>query len=596
MNPPIKILPDNLINQIAAGEVVERPASVINELLENAVDAAADRITVEVLQAGREKIRITDNGRGMTREDLALAVRRHATSKIDRFSDLYSLKTMGFRGEALPSIGAVSRLSLTSVLPGAVSGWRLDLRGGEQTGLQEVAGTPGTVVEVDDLFYNTPARQAFLKSPRAEWNQVQLAFERVALGFPEIELALFHNGKTVLRLFPDSGMDLRLKDLWGGERTIDLIPVAGEELHIRVSGFIAPPHLHANTARYLSFLVNRRWVRSPLLYPLLLRSYEGLLAPGRFPIAFLSLEVSPELVDVNIHPTKQEVRFSQGEWVGRVVAKALSQALKGNAAPWTPPAFGRRKPDSASLTGSSLSLLEPAVPYGETFRETFPAGVGPEEGPGEKAWIAPGPEATAAGEPGSAGPFSRLVLIGQVHQTYILAWSGEGLVLLDQHAAHERILYEKFLSRRAQEKAPAQMLLLPVLLELPPLPEEAAEELRESLEALGVEIAPAGGRSFWLRATPPELNPDQTIQAVLERAEALIAGPSAANPEENIQALIRSLACHGAIRAGQALGMEEMRSLLRQLDQTESPSHCPHGRPLWFLLSLAEIEKRFKRK
>ncbi len=590
MPPLIKILPDTLINQIAAGEVVERPASVVKELLENAVDAGADRITVEVLQAGREQIRITDNGRGMIREDLLLAVRRHATSKIDRFSDLYALKTMGFRGEALPSIGAVSRLSLTSIPRGAASGWRLEIAGGQQTGIREVAGTPGTVIEVDDLFYNTPARQAFLKSPRAEWTQVQLACERVALGYPEIELALFHNGKAVLQLFPDPGRTLRLKDLWGGERTVELIPVQGEELNIRISGFIAPPHRHANTTRYLSFFVNRRWVRSPLLYPLLLRAYAGLLAPGRFPIACLWLEVSPELVDVNIHPTKQEVRFSQGEWVGRVASAALSRALKGSAAPAVPPAFGRGPSSPAPFREAPRLLWEPAPSSAETLRETFPA-----ETFGERM-LEEGAGSAAPAGPGSGGPFSRLALIGQVRQTYVLAWSEEGLVLLDQHAAHERILYEKFLNRREQEKAPSQMLLLPVLLELPPLPEESAEELVEALRSLGVELARAGGLSFWLKSTPPELTPDQAVQAVQETAESLTSGPAAGHPEENIRSLIRTMACHGAIRAGQALGIEEMRALLRQLDQTENPSHCPHGRPLWFLLSLDEIEKRFKRK
>lgn len=590
MPPLIKILPDTLINQIAAGEVVERPASVVKELLENAVDAGADRISVEVFQAGREQIRITDNGRGMIREDLLLAIRRHATSKIDRFSDLYALKTMGFRGEALPSIGAVSRLSLTSIPRGAASGWRLDIAGGRQTGIREVAGTAGTVVEVDDLFYNTPARQAFLKSPRAEWTQVQLACERVALGYPEIELALVHNGKAVLQLFPDPGRTVRLKDLWGGERTAELIPVEGEESNIRVSGFIAPPHRHANTTRYLSFIVNRRWVRSPLLYPLLLRAYAGLLAPGRFPIACLWLEVPPELVDVNIHPTKQEVRFSQGEWVGRVASAALSRALKGSAAPAVPQAFGRGPASPAPFREAPRFLWEPAPSSAGTLRETFPA-----ETLGEKTGEE-GAGSAAPAEPGGGGPFSRLALIGQVRLTYVLAWSEEGLVLLDQHAAHERILYEKFLNRRDQEKAPAQMLLLPVLLELPPLPEEAAEELVEALRSLGVELARAGGRSFWLKSTPPELTPDQAVQAVQETAEALASGPSAGHPEENIRSLIRTMACHGAIRAGQALGMGEMRALLRQLDQTENPSHCPHGRPLWFLLSLDEIEKRFKRK
>jgi DNA mismatch repair protein MutL len=369
-----------------------------------------------------------------------------------------------------------------------------------------------------------------------------------------------------------------------------LIPVEGEELNIRISGFIAPPHRHANTTRYLSFFVNRRWVRSPLLYPLLLRAYAGLLAPGRFPIACLWLEVSPELVDVNIHPTKQEVRFSQGEWVGRVASAALSRALKGSAAPAVPPAFGRGPASPAPFREAPRLLWEPAPSSAGTLRETFPA-----ETFGEKMAEEGAGSAAPAG-PGSGGPFSRLALIGQVRQTYVLAWSEEGLVLLDQHAAHERILYEKFLNRREQEKAPSQMLLLPVLLELPPLPEESAEELVEALRSLGVELARAGGLSFWLKSTPPELTPDQAVQAVQETAESLTSGSAAGHPEENIRSLIRTMACHGAIRAGQALGMEEMRALLRQLDQTENPSHCPHGRPLWFLLSLDEIEKRFKRK
>ena len=596
MSPLIKILPDTLINQIAAGEVVERPAAVVKELLENAVDAGADRILVEVLQAGRQQIRITDNGRGMTREDLLLAVRRHATSKIDQFSDLYALKTMGFRGEALPSIGAVSRLSLTSVPRGAASGWRLDIEGGTQSGIRETAGAAGTVVEVDDLFNNTPARQAFLKSPRTEWQQVQLAFERVALGFPEIELALFHNGKEVLRLFPDPGMALRLKDLWGGERARDLIPVEGEELNIRITGFIAPPHLHANTTRYLAFIVNRRWVRSPLLYPLLLRAYEGLLAPGRFPVACLRLDVPPELVDVNIHPTKQEVRFSQGEWIGRVVATALAQALKDNASPGVPASFRHSKPGPGLFNEPARSPWEPTVPYAGTLREISPGAAFSGQWPAEETSVPAGPESRAIVETAGGGPFSRLTLIGQIEQAYILAWSGEGLVVLDQHAAHERILFEKFLNRRRRENSPSQMLLLPILLELPPLAQESTKEMVGTLRSLGVEIAPAGGRSFWLKATPPELNPEQAAQAVLETAETLAAGRASGRPDENILTIIKSLACHGAIRAGQALGLEEMRSLLFQLDQTENPSHCPHGRPLWFLLSMDEIEKRFKRK
>ena len=520
MASKIKILPDLLINRIAAGEVVERPASVVKELLENAVDAGATRILVEVLQSGKTQIRVTDNGRGMDREDLLLSLERHATSKIDHFSDLWALTTMGFRGEALPSIAAVSRLTLISIPRGEVSGWRLEVWGGERQGLEAVAGTSGTVVEVNDLFYHTPARLAFLKSPRAEWNQILLAFERVALGFPELELTLRHNGKTVFHLAPPGGRDLTLKALWGGERTTDLIPLEGEEQPVRVSGFISPPHIHAHTARHLAFIVNRRWVRSPLLYPLLLRSYEGLLPAGRYPLAALWLDIPPDLVDVNIHPAKQEVRFSQGDWVSRVVAGEIRQALK-TITPAIAPFGSRGRPAGlAPDPEGPLLFREPASGYepdrwaSSKWRE--PSGrTNPRPG-----WVSTSPETEPKAEDGrDSGPFSRMAVIGQIHQTYILGLADDGLILLDQHAAHERILYERFLDRSRQGKAVSQGLLLPVLIELSPIPEETAAELADSLASVGLEIAPAGGRSFWLKSVPPELNPEQAVQAVQEISE-----------------------------------------------------------------------------
>ena len=328
MSGLIQILPESLTNQIAAGEVVERPASVVKELLENSVDAGASDIQVDIIQAGRSSIRVSDNGRGMTKDDLLLSIERHATSKIKEYADLIALQSMGFRGEALPSIASVSRMTILSTFQGEVSGQRLSVWGGKKVGLEEVGGTSGTTVEVLDLFYNTPARMAFLKTPRWEWNQIQTAFERVALGFPSLRFDLTHNGKKILQLFPAQDLNLRLQELWGSEKTKDLIPLKLSEDRIRIFGFISPPHIHQNTSRNIAFIVNQRWVRSPLLYPLIVRSYAGMIPSGRFPAAAVWLEVPPELIDVNIHPSKQEVRFSQTTWIQSLVGKAISQALK----------------------------------------------------------------------------------------------------------------------------------------------------------------------------------------------------------------------------------------------------------------------------
>src|SRR4030042_6888827 len=287
----IQILSESLINQIAAGEVVERPASVVKELLENSVDAGAFDIQVDIHQAGKTSIRVADNGRGMNKDDLLLAIERHATSKIREYADLSALKSMGFRGEALPSIAAVSRMSIISIPSGEGSGHRLEIWGGKKIGLEEVAGTSGTTVEVLDLFYNTPARMAFLKSPRVEWNQIQTALERVALGFPLLRFELSHNGKKVLQLFPAQDLNLRLQDLWGPERIKELIPGDLAEDRIRIDGFISRPHHHQNSSRNIAFIINQRWVRSPLLYPLILRAYAGMIPSGRFPTAVLWMEV-----------------------------------------------------------------------------------------------------------------------------------------------------------------------------------------------------------------------------------------------------------------------------------------------------------------
>jgi DNA mismatch repair protein MutL len=602
MSGLIQILPESLINQIAAGEVVERPASVVKELLENAVDAGAGDIQVDILQSGRSAIRVTDNGLGMSREDLALAVERHATSKIKEYSDLIALKSMGFRGEALPSIAAVSRMTLLSTPQDGGSGHRLEIWGGKKISLTEVGGNSGTTVEVLDLFYNTPARMAFLKSPRVEWNQIQMAFERVALGFPHLRFDLTHNGKKIFQLFPAQELLHRLRDLWGPEKIENLIPVDLQEDRIRIYGFISPPHYHQNTSRNIAFIVNQRWVRSPLLYPLILRSYAGMIPSGRFPTAVIWMELPPELIDINIHPFKQEVRFSQTTWIQTWVGKAIGQALKSYVpkpsgmenknipTQWTP---GPVQP--FLFKESDLPpFLTPLTPEDGLSPFSFTEGPVLSRQDSKTPLIDPFSDQGVPAD-GEAG-FAQLTVLNQIHGTYLLALMNQGLVLIDQHAAHERVLFERY---RGQWKAggiSAQYLLIPILVDLPPGWTIDLETILPEMAAFGFEIAEAGGNSVWIKSIPSGMSPGQGEAALQEILEEMKTGNRSIIPEDFAQSLLKLLACHSAIRAGQALNPEEIKALLAQLDQTESPSHCPHGRPLWVLFSWEEIEKRFKRR
>lgn len=603
MSGLIQLLPESLINQIAAGEVVERPASVVKELLENSVDAGAGDIQVDILQSGKTSIRVTDNGRGMTREDLLLAIERHATSKIREYADLMALRSMGFRGEALPSIAAVSRMTIHSIPRGSGSGNRLEIWGGKKNALQEVGGVAGTTVEVLDLFYNTPVRMAFLKSPRVEWNQIQMAVERVALGFPDLRFDLTHNGKKILQLFPAQDLTLRLQDLWGSEKTGDLIPVNLLEDGIRIAGFISPPHCHQNTSRHIAFIVNQRWVRSPLLYPLLLRAFANMIPSGRFPTAVLWMDVPPELIDVNIHPTKQEVRFSQTSWIQTLVGKALGQALKSHF----PKPAGLEK--GFHYKGWEQGLEQPFL-FKESSLPHYLTPSTPGEGPNPfalpMAQKVPSREFTTDWavdnspggglEPKEDQGFAGLTFLTQLQGTYLVALMNRGLILIDQHAAHERILYERYLKQWQSGGIVSQYLIVPILLEGSPGWTIELEAIQSDLGSLGFEVTSAGGNSWWIKSIPAGIGPGQAEEALGEILEDIRAGGGFLNQEALVTSSLRLLACHSAIRAGQILSAEEITSLMVQLDQAERPSHCPHGRPLWIEISWEEIEKRFKRR
>jgi DNA mismatch repair protein MutL len=604
MSGLIRVLPETLINQIAAGEVVERPASVVKELLENSVDAGALDIRVEILQSGKSSIRVADNGQGMSKEDLLLAVERHATSKIREYADLAQLHSMGFRGEALPSIAAVSRMTLISIPRGEMSGQRLEIWGGKKISLEEVEGGSGTIVEIQDLFYNTPARMAFLKSPKAEWGQIQSALERVALGFPSLRFDLIHNGKKTLQLFPTSNKALRLQELWGKERTRELVPLELSEDHIQISGLISPPHCHINASRNIAFIVNNRWVRSPLLYPLILRAYTGMIPAGRFPTVVLWLDVPPELIDVNIHPFKQEVRFSETTWVQNLVGKAIHQALKAHVP--KPIVMGEGRPSGVwsptpeqpfLFKEGNFPLFVSRLPAGVTdipdlFGSDNQAGSSLQESKSEllESWS----EGLDLKE--QNGGFSGLTLLSQVRGTYIVAMSNEGLVLIDQHAAHERVLFEQYLKQWRSSGISSQYLLIPILFEIPPGWSIDPETIQSQIGGMGFEVSAAGGKGLWIKSIPSGMSPEKGEEAFREILQEMREGNRSIQAEDFSRSLLKLLACHSAIRAGQILTPEETRSLLVQLDQTESPSHCPHGRPLWLLFSWEEIEKRFKRR
>jgi DNA mismatch repair protein MutL len=602
MSRHIQLLPESLINQIAAGEVVERPASVVKELLENSVDAGAIDIQVDILNAGRTAIRVTDNGRGMSKEDLLLAAERHATSKIREYADLMSLRSMGFRGEALPSIAAVSRMTIHSVPQEGGVGHRLEILGGHKTEIQEAGGVGGTLVEVQDLFYNTPARMAFLKSPRVEWQQIQMAFERVALGFPECRLELTHNGKKIFQLFPDRNLSLRVQDLWGKEKTANLITVNFEEDRIRIYGFISPAHLHERSSRHMAFIVNQRWVRSPLLYPAILRAYGQMIPSGRFPVILLWMDVPPELIDINIHPTKQEVRFSQTTWIQTLVGKALARALQSHFPKCVSPEkdvshYQWSQPPSQKFLFKERQL----PPYLTSVRSGEVSHSSQLGGPPKSLCLDGSPDlldkkVVGVEQKAKEEGFSGLTILTQLQGTYLVGFLTSGLILIDQHAAHERILYEQYLKQRQSGGVPSQYLLVPLSVELSPGEAGDLEGVRTEMMTLGFEIMSAGGNTWWIKAIPAGMSPGQAETAFREILEELRTHGNWSSPEGFLTAVIKLMACHSAIRAGQILSEEEIRFLLVQLDHAECPSHCPHGRPLWIEISWEEIEKRFKRR
>ncbi|MBN1399374.1 MAG: DNA mismatch repair endonuclease MutL [Anaerolineae bacterium] len=585
---PIRILPPEVSNKIAAGEVVERPASVVKELLENAIDAGADEIQVEIEQGGRRLIRVSDNGSGIPADQAELAFQRHATSKLATIEDLYRVRTLGFRGEALASIAAVSRLTLSTCAQGEEVGTLIRLEGGQVMHRQAQARAQGTTMVVENLFFNTPARLKFMRTDATEAGHVARLVTSYALAYPEKRLALEHNGRQVLRTAGTGQLMDVLVSLYGldvSEQMLAIPRTLGEESgqDVIVWGFISAPALHRNDRRDMMYFVNRRWILDSTLSFAVSEAYRTLLPQGRHPMVVLNIELPPEAVDVNIHPTKREVRFRDRN----KVFSALQRAVRTTLMAQRPVPLMGGMAGADQRWGLRAHAGSPSL-SAEQARMALELGRGPGSALRPEAGQA---QDEAAPAPGERLPMLRVV--GQIAQTYIIAEGPGGMYLIDQHAAHERIRYEELVAQRAGAGVASQELLEPLPIEFSPQQATLLEEQLETLQAFGFEISPFGGSTFLVRRIPASLAGENVAIAISEMVEAAAQCEEGFSWEE--QALI-TLSCHTAVRAGQTLSMAEMRDLSRQLERSQLPHTCPHGRPTMIHLSQAQLEREFGRR
>lgn len=589
---PIRQLPPDLAGQIAAGEVVERPVSAVKELVENAVDAGASRISVEIQGGGIEQIRVTDDGCGIPSGEVALAFQRHATSKLDRPELLDAIPTLGFRGEALPSIAAVSRMSMTTRQAHAESGYRVGLDWGELVEEGPCGCSPGTTVELRDLFGNLPARRKFLKSATAEGGRVGEMLSRYALAYPEISFNLKTGERTTVSTPGDGRYANAMVAVYGVETATNLLEVSGEapESGYRVEGFVGNPSLHRANRTYMTFFVNRRWIQSRTLTFALEEAYHGLLPEKRYPLAALNLVLPYGDVDVNSHPGKREVRFQQEGKVFSALQRGVRSALVAHSPvrPVQSPTVGRGSSPEGGLGMSGFFRS----PFDGRGQYATPSANGWTNEP-EKSQLQPkgyGPP-DAALTPQLTLPALRVV--GQVRLTYVVAESPDGMYLVDQHAAHERVLFDRIVRQAAKRESLSQPLLAPVTVELSAGQMATLEEQRQFLGDYGFELEEFGGSAYLVRAVPAVLTTGDPGKALVDVLD-MVAFEGLMREREDV--LAASLACHSAIRAGQSMTDQEMRALLEQLEKTDNPHTCPHGRPTLLHFSSYHMEREFGRR
>ncbi|MCU0597843.1 MAG: DNA mismatch repair endonuclease MutL [Desulfobacterales bacterium] len=608
----IKILPDILSNKIAAGEVVERPASVVKELVENAIDAKSDKISVAIEQGGRSLIQVADNGQGMSHDDALLSIERYATSKIYTDADLYAIQTLGFRGEALPSIAAVSKFTLTTKDASSMAGTEVQVEGGRILKVSETGAPQGTMIAVRQLFFNTPARRKFLKAVGTEMAHIADMISCTALAWPQIQFRLEHNHKTVKSWSRAENPFDRLIDVVGHDLLTLMHPLAFNHSDIQLSGWISDPSVTRATSQKIYIYINGRHVKDRGIQYALFEGYKGRMMKGQFPVAVLFLVLPPDQVDVNVHPTKSEVRFARQSQVYEAVRTAVEQTWKTRRqASWAPAGSERQQPRISEPLFSYPFLPKQAKmdtkiifkknPEPDFFSNT-PAQIAPDTflGKMEKARVRseehPLYELAESVKTNSPQKFADCSVIGQFRNLYILCEYGDDLVVIDQHAAHERIVYEKLKRQQARKgEGQRQTLMIPETIELSFKESALIEQMVPDLCGLGLEIEHFGGNTFVVKSVPALLAESTIKPLIVEIAETMDAVGYSPGLADALDQCLILMACHGAIRAHQSLSIMEIRELLFQLDQCENPNSCPHGRPTVIRWPLKQFEKGFKR-
>ncbi|MFZ2655747.1 MAG: DNA mismatch repair endonuclease MutL [Victivallales bacterium] len=594
----IKILPDDISNRIAAGEVIERPASVVKELVENSIDADAGKITVQIENAGTKLISVTDNGRGMDSDDALLCLEPHATSKISHAEDINRIYTLGFRGEALPSIASVSRLRLRTRRHKEMEGNEVLVEGGKFAEANPAGCAPGTEINVRDLFFNTPARRKFLHSRGTEERHIQETLWGLALGHPAISFELIMDGKTIFSSPAGKSLLPRIQTFFGKELLDNLLPADADGTHYKMSGFIARHGFTKNSRREQRVFVNSRPVESPAVFAGIRDGYGSLSNDGRYPPVFIFLEMDPALVDVNVHPAKREVRFREAREATTFISISIRDALRNSQAPTV--SVSRDLPLRSILAGADISYtpkktmqdiigglgknIEPdiKIPVQQN------SAVQPREGQAETS----NTEEEAANQ--DLNPVSELKILAFFDKTYILASSANGLVIVDQHAAHERVMFEKILDSTGKNRPLSQKLLIPSTIELSRSEVMFLEKHRKYFLNLGFEIESFGANTIIINSIPDGIQQDNLKGLFSDMlADLMDEGKSSGRIDE---AAIARTACRNSVKANDLLSLEEAKSLLHQLSRCELPFSCPHGRPVVINISFKELEKRFGRR
>ena len=586
----VRILTDRVANQIAAGEVIERPGSIVKELVENALDAGAASVEVEIERGGKSLIRVSDDGCGMDRRDAEIAFQRHATSKISSLEDLEGIASFGFRGEALPSIAAVSRCRLVTRGGQSAGGTEVVVEGGALRGIQDHPRGKGTVVEVRDLFFNTPARRKFLKADSTETGHALETVCRAALSVPRVRFLFRSGGKVLLDLPAASAPGserTRSERILGPESSGALLDLAGEREGVRLAGWIGRPSVHRGNRSQIHLFVNRRWVKSVSLAYALQQGFHGRLMDGRYPVAVLFIDLDPARVDVNVHPTKQEVRISQESAVAELIRDTARGRLsaEGNLAPVLPALSAEPAAHGRPVKEYPLIKPEPAAGWAVLDKPDGPAILPPGLGPdlSKPASVRGGPRITR--------------VLGVIHRTYIVAETEEGFLILDQHAAHERVVFEALLRNIRTGQAQRQMVFLEQPLEIHPRQKELFRRSLPLLERLGFEIDRFGEGTWAVRACPAALGEIDSAELIANFLDRVEEGNLRTTLEDHEEAAAALTACkRNSVKAGDPLEPHEMRALLERLSSCENPFNCPHGRPVFFAQTLSQLETQFKRQ